>query len=88
MYSLFFNSKNKSNTIDDVQKNANEIWKFQNCSLVLKYDRYSGQFPLPPPLNLISYFIRSMQWMLNKIDRIGVSEANIELITYELILGN
>lgn len=53
----------------------------------MEYDRYTGQFPLPPPLNLISYFIKILQWVFGKIKRARISETKTELVAYEFIYG-
>jgi hypothetical protein len=49
-------------------------------------------FPMPPPLNLIGYFIKLIKWLMGQanIDRIGIVEKNNkknEINTYNLILG-
>ena len=49
-------------------------------------------FPMPPPLNLIGYFIKLIKWLMGQanIDRVGIVEKDNkknELNTYNLILG-
>ncbi len=59
-----------SNTFNNIEKNANEIWKFNNFKLIYSYRLYELDhiklWPAPPPFNLIYLFFKFVYYFISK----------------------
>jgi hypothetical protein len=62
-YALTIKLTIKSNTFNNIEQNANEVWEFNNFKLIYSYrlNVKTNFFPAPPPFNIInlpqSFFI-------------------------------
>ena len=45
----------KSSTYGDLENQTDQIWKFENYAIIYEFDKFHNRFPLPPPLNLLTY---------------------------------
>ncbi len=76
-----------SNTFNNVEQNANEIWKFNNFRLIYSYRLNElpniKLWPAPPPFNLINlpvFFFKLLNIKKGKYDKIDTESINEEYI--------